>query len=177
MTAAAPVRKGELPADALLRHLARETGAYVDCFVTEIPVLVTHAEFVEAFYTSWLFKLERQLLARLMGKPSSDEEARLLAAGEVHAFAAWTVELRAPRQILLADLSGRTRSWLMAEPIRGSNGTAATRLCFGSALMPARPRPGRRLPSRFSFRLMLSFHQLYSRMLLGAARSRLMRAG
>ncbi len=169
------VRIGELPADALLRKLARESGAYADCYVIDLPRLVAPAEFVEAFYTTWVFKLERLLIRLLMSKPSSDEEARRLAEGGLQAFAAWTVEARAPRQILLADLTGRTRSWLMAEPVRGSNGSAATRLYFGSALMPARPRAGRRLPARFVSRLVLGFHHLYSRILLRAARARLLR--
>ena len=49
-----------LPADALL---ARYAGAgYVDCYTAEVRRDVSHAEYVEAFYTGSVFKLERYLL-------------------------------------------------------------------------------------------------------------------
>jgi hypothetical protein len=50
----------ELPADAL-PWKDRERGAYTDCYTTDVPLQVSHARYVEAFYTSWAFKLERLL--------------------------------------------------------------------------------------------------------------------
>ena len=52
------IRSCELPSNALLnRYLA--SGAYADCYVTEVTRRVSHAEYVEAFYTTAVFKLER----------------------------------------------------------------------------------------------------------------------
>lgn len=157
----------ELPPDALLRKY-RDTGAYTDCYATEIASHVSHAAYVEAFYTTWVFKLERLLLKWFVARPSTDEEARRLARGELDAFAAWTVEGRATDQLLLADFMGRTKSWLMVAPLDATR----TRLYFGSAVVKIRDRSGRpRLG--FSFSALLGFHKLYSRVLLAAARSAL----
>ena len=69
-----------------------------------------------AFYTTWLFRLERWILRLAVARPSTDEEAHQLARGEREAFAAWSVEARAPDQLLMCDFTGRTRSWLMVVP-------------------------------------------------------------
>ncbi len=159
------ISEGDRPAGALI---ARYDGSgYTDCFVATVPGRVTQAAYVEAFYTSWLFKLERLVLALLVAKPSSDADARALAAGEGDRFAAWTVEAREPDQILMCDFMGSTRSWLMTAP----DGEATT-LCFGSAIVlrrgTGRPSPG--------FRALTPFHRLYARALLRAAIGRLKRA-
>ena len=154
----------DLPADALLQRY-REQGAYTDCFTIDVPGRVVHAAFVEAFYTTAVFKLERLLLALFVARPSNDEEARELAGGHREKFAAWSVEARAPGQLLMCDFAGSTRSWLMAVPAPGN---AGTRLYFGSAVV--RSRQGG------AFRALLGFHKLYSRLLLRAAASRLRRA-
>lgn len=55
------VRRTELPAGVLLH---RYTGSgYTDCYVTEVDAVVTQPRFVQAFYTTPLFKVERALLA------------------------------------------------------------------------------------------------------------------
>ncbi len=159
----------ELPAEALLRRYLGG-GGYADCYVTELSRPISQPEFVEAFYTTAVFKLERLLLSWLVARPSTDSQAAQLARGELASFAAWSVEAREPQQLLMSDLHGRTRSWLMSAP--GSNGQA-TRLFFGSAVVPVRdrhsgaPRMGR------SFRALLGFHRIYSRVLLRAAVARL----
>lgn len=168
--AESPVRRTELPVQALLRRYLRD-GHYADCYVVEVPVVVSQAEFVEAFYTTPLFKLERAILAAAVRKPSTDADARALARGERDAFAAWTVEERNDTQLLLADFMGRTRSWLMAE----LNGRGGTRLHFGSAVVPKHDRHNGRTRLGTGFGLMLGFHKLYSRALLAAARNRLRR--
>jgi hypothetical protein len=163
------VRACPLPAVALTQAYL-ETGAYTDCYVTDLPRAVTHAEYVEAFYTTALFKLERVLLRLVVSRPSTDAEARALARGERDAFAAWTVEARAPDQVLLCDFTGRTRSWLMVSPAGVPGGT---RLYFGSVVVPERDaRTGERVMPATHSRL-LGFHKLYSRALLGAAARRL----
>jgi hypothetical protein len=148
-------------------------GGYTDCYATDLPGTYSHAEFVAAFYTTWLFKLERAILEWLVARPSTDDEAAELGRGSRQAFAAWTVEASAPNQLLLRDYLGNTRSWLMVEP-RHDGGV--TRLYFGSAVVPRATRDGRpRLG--FSFRALLGFHRRYSRALLAAARARLTTTG
>ncbi len=167
------IRSCPLPAEALL-HRYGGSGGYADCYVTELPRAVTHPEFVEAFYTTAVFKLERLLLRLFVSRPSTDLQAGQLARGESDSFAAWSVEGRAPDQLLLSDFAGRTRSWLMVARSSGT-GSAGTLLYFGSAVVPAsgsrsgRPRMG------LVFTALLGFHKLYSRVLLRAARSRLSR--
>lgn len=63
-----PIQSFALPQHALLGKYAHD-GAYADCYATEIPASVSHAEYVEAFYTTAVFKLERQLLAWFVSKP------------------------------------------------------------------------------------------------------------
>ena len=170
----ASVRPCALPSTALLlRH--QQAGAYADCYSTDIARVVTHAEFVEAFYTTGLFKVERFILRWFAARPSSDAQARQLAAGDSETFAAWRVEGRAPGQLMLADFSGRTRSWLMVEPAEGA-GAEGTRLYFGSAVVPKDSADGGGPRMGYVFQALLGFHKLYSRALLQAARVRLARA-
>jgi hypothetical protein len=174
-TPAPGIQTSPLSPQTLLTKYAK-SGAYTDCFVTEIAQTVSHAEFVEAFYTGRLFKVERFLLRVLIAKPSTDLQARRLAAGELSEFAAWRVEARAVDQLLLCAIDGRTRSWLM---VSAAEVPGRTRLYFGSAVVPkagtvdASPgKPG----LGFVFKALLGFHKLYSRLLLSAAAARLMRA-
>ncbi len=167
----ASVQPCELPAGALLA--AYSGGGYADCFFADVPRHVSHAEFVHAFYTTALFKVERMVLAWAVSRPSSDDQARQLANGESDSFAAWMVEGRAPDQLLLRDFSGRTRSWLMTSTNAASPET--TRLFFGSAVLPAQTRGAGRAPMGWAFHALLRFHKLYSRALLRAAVRRLAR--
>lgn len=159
-----PIAEVALPAGALLARYSGGRG-YADCLVVTVPGRVTQAAFVEAFYTTALFRLERLVLAALLRRPSTDRQARALAAAETEAFAAWTVEARAPDQILLCDFLGSTRSWLMSAP-----DPASTTLWFGTAVVPR----GRGGGLGAGFRLMLPFHRLYARALLRAAVRRVM---
>lgn len=156
----------QLPASALLSRYLRP-GAYADCYMTRLPLPIALPEYVEGFYTTAVFKLERRLLQWLAARPSSDLEVRRLARGESDAFAAWNVEARMPDQLLLCDFQRRTRSWLMVAPA-GSG----TFLYFGSAVTPARARSGEQSLG-FAFHALLVFHKLYSRVLLASACSRL----
>lgn len=161
----------ELPEAALLRRYL-QAGAYTDCYAIDVARPVSHAEYVEAFYTTAVFKLERSLLARLVSRPSTDLQARQLAGGARAVFAAWSVEARAADQLLMCDFQGRTRSWLMCLPT--SNGQA-TRLFFGSAVVPVVDRRTGQARMGLAFRALLGFHKLYSRVLLRAAVARLAR--
>lgn len=163
-----------LPPASLLAAL-HHRGRYTDCFTTPIALAVSQAQFVEAFYTTRLFKAER-LVLWLAGRGSNDQQAAELAAGRRDRFAAWRVTERRERELLLADDTGRTSSWLMAEP-EALQGAAGTRLYFGSAVHPrARGNDGQ--PSLgFVFHALLGLHKLYSRQLLQAAARNLLRRG
>lgn len=165
------VRADELPGTALLRKYV-DAGSYTDCYVTEIARPVSHADFVEAFYTSSLFKIERLILSALVARPSTDAQARQLADGKISSFAAWIVEDRTSCQLLLSDFRGRTRSWLMTAPAAA---TGSTCLYFGSAVVPV--IDGRSGATRMGpgFSLLLGIHKRYSRALLRAAVARLSR--
>jgi len=161
------IRVCTLPDDALLARL-REDGAYTDCYCTDVPDSSSLAAFIAAFYTTDVFKLERWILGWAVTRPSTDAQAMQLAEGTADTFAAWSVEGRDDRQILMCDFQGRTRSWLMVKPIDGG-----TRLYFGSAVVPVRSGSGqRRMGAAFS--VLLGFHRMYSRILLRAARARLL---
>ena len=167
------VQRCKPPAHALhLRYVAQ--GAYLDCYTTVVRGAVSLVQFVEAFYTTLLFKLERLILFLLL-KPSTDSDARRLAHGESNAFAAWTVEARTEDQLLMRDFLGRTRSWFMIA-LEDWDGDIVTRLYFGSVVVASvNKRTGKRelgLPALAS----LPIHKLYSRVLLGAARMRIKRA-
>jgi hypothetical protein len=166
------MRSRELPPGALLNEY-RGGGAYTDAYFTEVPGAVSHSEYVEAFYTTPVFKLERLLLRWLVSKPSTDVQARQLALGTLSAFAAWNVERRAADQVLLSDFTGRTKSWLMVVAVENSGAQLSTRLYFGSAVIPVIHKKSGRPTLGFTFRSLLGFHKIYSRVLLHAARLRL----
>lgn len=162
-----------MPPEHALHAKYAHAGGYADCYISRIARPVTHAEYVEAFYTTWLFKLERFVLTWFVDKPSSDAEARELARGAGNAFAAWTVEARAENQLLVCDFQNKTRSWLMVAP---ADHGAGTTLYFGTAIVPVtNRRTGEKRLSAF-FTALLTFHKVYARALLGAARSRLERS-
>ena len=157
------VKTASLPDGALLGPYTR-SGAYTDCFSVTLARPASLPEFMSAFYTSPIFKLERWLLARFARLRSSDAEALLLAQGQLSRFAAWHVEARQSDQALLA--AGRTRSWLMVAPAGEQ-----TALFFGSAVVP-RKHGG----LGWAFTALLGFHKLYSRILLAAALRQLVKA-
>lgn len=160
-----------LPAGALLGVYTRN-GAYTDCYAVEAPGTVTHGQFVEAFYTTWVFKLERFILKWAVNKPSTDAQAAQLAAGAIDSFAAWHVEQRGHNQLLMCDFQRRTRSWLMVASV-GAGGAPVTRLYFGSAVVPVKDAKTGQMKMGAAFSALLGFHRLYSKVLLGAAASRL----
>lgn len=156
-----------LPADALLQRFVAE-GHYTDCFTTTASRSVSLPEFVEAFYTSWLFKTERVILDALASLPSTDDEARQVANGERDSFAAWDVEDRSADQLLLIDFRKRTGSWFKLEGM-----DEGSRLYFGSVVFKTE-QTSSGMQMEWTYRLLLGFHRLYSRALLSAARSRLL---
>lgn len=167
------VRKSPLPEEALL-HLYLRDGHYTDCYSIDISQSVTHSQYVAAFYTTFLFKIERVILKLAVSRPSTDAEAVQLAERQRGSFAAWSVEARDNDQLLLCDFQGRTRSWLMVEPMPGQ--APGTRLYFGSAVVRNRKSEGERKSGIFGFGALLGLHRLYSVALLYSAKKRLERA-
>jgi hypothetical protein len=176
------IKPCEVPPNSLLRGY-KDGAGFADCYVAEVPGNITQQAFIEAFYTSPLFKIERTLLQYLASRPATDADAKQLARGMATKFSAWRVEVQSPSELLLADHTGRTRSWLMAAPVAEPGQPLKTRLYFGSAVVPLsreagsvgkaveKPRMG------WMFHALLGFHRLYSRLLLTAACRRIARAG
>lgn len=156
-----------LPQDALLNRYKLQ-GDYTDCYVMTVPHPVSQAQYVEAFYTTSVFKIERQILSLLASRPSTDLQARQLAQGEASQFAAWHVEGRTANQLLLCDFLGRTRSWLMSVTTEGQ-ATVTTRLYFGSAVVPKSKSASGQPSFGLAFHALSGFHRVYTRTLMRAA--------
>jgi hypothetical protein len=162
------IEKRMVPADSFLHKYAID-GAYVDCYSTEILGHVSFPEFIFAFYTTPLFKLERFILNLTVSKPSTDQQARQIADGDIEKFAAWSVENRSENEILMCDFLRRTRSWLMVVHANG----VRTRLYFGSAVVPRQNSKTGKPSIGLGFQALLGFHKIYSRLLLYSAKSRI----
>jgi len=162
------IQKIPIPSDSLLKKYTSIAGAYTDCYATGMARNVSFPEFIFAFYTTPLFRLERLILALTVFKPSADMEARQIADGTTDKFAAWIMEDRTENEILLCDFVRRTRSWLMAE-----QNETNTQLYFGSAVVPKMGETS----LEFGYRALLGFHQVYSVLLLWSAKAKLEREG
>jgi hypothetical protein len=158
--------------DAALLNTCLANGEYTDCFAVDVVGSISHEQFVVAFYTTFVFKLERAILKWAVAKPSTDAQAKQLAAGAIDEFAAWHVEQRCTDQLLMSDFQSRTRSWLMVAPITVGN-VAGTRLYFGSAVVPVTNRKTGKAELGLVFRAMLGLHKIYSIILLRSAMVRL----
>ena len=168
------IEKTELPGNALLQSYARD-GHYTDCYSTSVSQDVTHPQFVAAFYTTFLFRIERLILKWAVSRPSTDTEVMQLAEGQRDTFAAWRVEARDNNQLLLCDFRGKTRSWLMVETTT-SEQVSTSRLYFGSAVVKSQSGDGNTsYPAGFS--LLLGIHRVYSVALLYSAKRRLHKKG
>lgn len=139
-----------------------------DCFAVAVAQPVSLGDFVFAFYTSPVFRIERAILRILAGAPSTDAEARGVADGSGSSFAIWRVGQRTTTQLLMCDRFEKTRSWFQVAPMEGGG----TLLRFGSAVASSRNRETGALSVGRGFRWLMGFHVLYSRVLLGAARRR-----
>lgn len=165
------IARQAVPDDALLKTYQGGTrpelwGAYGDCFEVSVDRAVSLADYVFAFYTSPVFRIERMILRVLLMAPSTDGQAHAVAHGAGASFAVWYVGKRTATQLLMCDRYERTRSWFRAVPLDGGR----TLLQFGSAV--AATSAGRtvaRSTSRGSG-LLLRFHVLYSQMLLHSAK-------
>jgi hypothetical protein len=170
------VTQDAVPDDSLLRNYRGGARPECwlgrgDCFAVCVDRSVSLADFVLAFYTSPVFRVERFILGLLAGAPSTDSQARQLAEGADISFAVWRVGERTATQLLMCDRYERTRSWFRVLPLN----QAKTLLQFGSAVAS---RSGPQVTPKatgFLFGLLLKFHVLYSQTLLRAAKRGLMR--
>jgi hypothetical protein len=147
-------------------------GACGDCFSVSVHRAVNLADFVFAFYTSPIFRIERTILHGFLSVPSTDEQARAVATGAGTSFAVWYAGTRTATQLLMCDRYERTRSWFSVAPMAGGR----TLLRFGSAV--AASSAGRRAaePMSLRFRVLLRFHVWYSQILLHSAKAVIERA-
>ena len=172
-----PIKQQAVPSDSLLKTYRggarlEHWGLQGDCFSVVVDAPVTLSDFVVAFYTSPVFRLERLILRILAGAPSMDSDVRSVADGSGTLFAIWRVGERTATQLLMCDRYERTRSWFQVVPLEGGD---ATELRFGSAVSSSRNRETGTLSTGRWFRWLAGFHVLYSRLLLSAARRRVMK--
>jgi hypothetical protein len=160
-----------IPDDALLKtyrggpHPER-WGTYADCFAVTIDREIGLIDFVFAFYTSPVFRIESFLLRLLLGTSASKADARAVAGGTSQAFSAWYVGQRTATQLLMCDRYERTRSWFCVAPAAGGG----TRLQFGSAVAAKRDKKTGAAALGGGVHFLLWFHILYSQVLLRAAK-------
>jgi hypothetical protein len=165
--------KCSVPANTVLEKYLIH-GGYADCYTTEFAEQISLRQFVFAFYTTFLFKLERFILYWMIARSSTDSQAKQLADGDIDNFVAWSVEYRNESELLMCDLNGRTRSWFMVVPA-DTKSTLHTRLYFGSAVVPIQDVKTGSSSIGFMYRALLGFHQIYSAFLLYSAKIRLRR--
>jgi hypothetical protein len=165
-----------VPKDALLKTYRggarpEHWGQHGDCFSVTVDRPVNLADFVFAFYTSRVFRVERLILRLLAGAPSTDAQARAVAEGSGTSFAVWRVGERTATQLLMCDRYEKTRSWFRVSPLDGGRSL----LQFGSAVAARRDRRTGVVAMSGGFRLLMGFHMLYSRILLNAAKRGVMK--
>lgn len=175
------IAREAVPEDSLLKthrgavHPER-WGNYADCFSVRVDRVASLADFVFAFYTSPLFRIERLILRVLTRAPADDGDAHALAQGSATTFSIWYAGERSATQLLMCDRYERTRSWFRVVPLGGGK----TLLQFGSAVAAAPGSAAAESAAKVSapsavFRLLLQFHILYSRLLLSAAKAGVMK--
>ena len=170
-----PIASCPLPENAIIykhhKSSHQDVDTYTDCYLVNFDRPVTLAEYVFAFYTKPVFRLERFILKYLADRLSSDHKAKQLSEWAIDEFSARTVADRTPEQLLMRDLKGRTRSWFMIVPQNAAATTNST-FHFWFGVVPYQktamgdPRIGG------GFRLLLGFHESYPRVLLYAAKVR-----
>ncbi|MDB9708066.1 hypothetical protein OAA76_05785 [Planktotalea frisia] len=154
-----------LPKSACLNDYEHHAGVYTDCFQTELPKGGTLESYINAFFNTWLFRIERMILSTAAKKPVSDEDIARLAQGTSNTMSAWQVERRDADQILLEVPQTPIRTWLM----RSGEGEK-TQLYFGSAILPDAVDRNGNAKMPFLFHALLGFHKLYARALLFSAK-------
>lgn len=164
--------EAEIPPDALSARYVEE-AAFVDCYYIEIPKEITLDRYIEAFYTTPLFKVERTILSIATFKAASDREAAELSLEKSNSYSIWTVENRNSNQIILRDFTKKTRSWLMVKTLKNEE-SVISRLFFGSVVVPSKVSDSGHASFGVLFHLLSRFHLWYSKALLKAAYKKLL---
>lgn len=157
-----------LPEQAFLICYEAQPNTHTDCFKATIAKDVSLEAFINAFFTTWLFRIERFILNVALKKPSSDAGIAKLAKGTSETMAAWRTEQRDGDQILLEVQNAPIRTWLMRETAGDQ-----THLYFGSAVLPARKDKSGKPAMGHLFVVLMGFHKLYARALLYFAQRKL----
>ena len=157
-----------------MQDYAGREGYFTDCYAIDLGQNVSFSDYIAAFYSTKLFKLERFILRIFARAPATDEGARKLGLDEVDTFAVWRVSERRENQLLM-ETKGRTMSWFMVEDIN-EHGAPKSRLFFGSVVAPIKGKGSNSPRMGLLFSALLGMHSLYSKALLTAARARLLKA-
>lgn len=158
-----------------MHDFSSKDGFFADCFAIEMNMDVSFSDYITAFYSTRIFKVERLILRIAVSAQSTDQEARQLGLGETNQFAIWRVAKRAENQLLM-ETKGRTKSWFMIEDL-GHKGTPKTRLLFGSIVTPLNNAGSGKPKMGGLFSALTGVHTLYSKALLKATCSRLSAPG
>lgn len=154
-----------LPPRAFLARFETQPNVHTDCFQTSLARDVSLEEYVNAFFNTWLFRIERLILKLTIGKPSTDADIARLANGSADHMAAWRVLERGDNQLLLEVPDTAVRTWLMRQ-VDGDQ----THLYFGSALLALRKDKEGNPTIGPVFRGLMGFHKFYARALLFCAK-------
>jgi len=157
--------KSAIPTHSFMQPFTEIEGCSADAFKSSVEFPVALEEFIQAFFGSTAFQMERTLL-KIMGKPYvSPADIKALAAGQQAQFAIWQVKERSDHEIMLKVGDGPIRSWLMVLPEQNGK----TSLYFGSAVLPQGKTKNGTPQIGFLFRTLIGFHNFYSRLLLNSA--------
>ena len=161
------VRVADPPELSLIIPYESMPGFYIDCFAVDLPTHCSLEAFLKAFYTSWIFRLERLILRLALRVPTSSDDLSAMLSGASDKFAVWIIEERQADQMIAKAVGGsnRTRSWFRVL----SRDDGGTRLFFGSVLEPEPSLEGAPPRLGLMFRAGIGAHRLYARVLLAAA--------
>ncbi|MEM9351190.1 MAG: hypothetical protein AAGA47_13100, partial [Pseudomonadota bacterium] len=129
-------------------------GSHVDAYAVTTAEPVELSDYVSAFFQTPVFRLERRLLS-FGGHASDAGQVLALAEGTGEAMAAWRVEDRSDRELLLTVPGTPIRTWLAVDEAQ---------VWFGSAVLA--DETGK---IAFAARALMPFHAFYSRLLLSLA--------
>ena len=165
--------EAELPSNALTQEY-KQQECLTDCYYLDVEMNVLLTNYLGAFYTSPLFKIERAIISAVTFKYTTDRDALALAQGDADFYSMWVTEERRDNQILMREMTGRTRSWLMVCPIVNGE-KKMTRLFFGSVVMPKKQLESGAKQFGRLFYMLDGFHRAYSRALLKSAYNKLLK--
>lgn len=159
------VEERDSPKDSLLHQYTEKPGCHADAFMAEINFTPSLKDYITAMFGSPVFRIERVLLAVAAATPTFKKDLTAFALAEKDSFALWKTMERSDQELLMEVEKGRVRTWLMVEPTEGET----SKLWFGSAIVP-KTTPSREVGDiGFTFKALMGFHKLYSRILLLAA--------